>query len=130
MIDWESAYRTDPLVDIAIVGDNLARTAELQDILHRAWLGRAPDEALRHRLGLVRALTRLYYAGVLLSASATAQRTAPDTDIAAPTLAELADATHAGRLKAGTPATKHVLGKMFLAAFLTDVATPGFDLAV
>ncbi|NLS71007.1 hypothetical protein E3H11_19175 [Bradyrhizobium brasilense] len=130
MIDWESAYRTDPLVDLAIVGDSLARTPELESILHRAWLGRPLDEPLRARLAHVRALTRLYYAGVLLSASATAPRTIPDTSLAAPTLAELAEATRAGRLKAGTPAAKHVLGKMFVASFLTEVATPGFDLSV
>lgn len=130
MIDWESAYRTDPLVDIAIVSDCLARTPELEDILLQAWLGRTPDQPLRQRLGYVRALTRLYYAGVLLSASATAPRTAPDTDIAAPTFAEMQAAFRAGRLRIGTPSTKHVLGKMFLASFLTDVATPGFDLSV
>ena len=130
MVDWESAYRTDPLVDIAIVSDCLARTPELEGILLRSWLGRTPDEALHARLGYVRALTRLYYAGVLLSASATAPRAAPDTDLAAPTFAEMRAAFHAGRLRIGTPATKHVLGKMFLASFLTDVATPGFDLSV
>lgn len=130
MIDWESAYRTDPLVDLAVVGDSLARTPELQDILHRAWRGHPLNDALRARLAHVRALTRLYYAGVLLSASATAPRTAPDTSLAAPTLAELAEASRAGRIKAGTPAAKHVLGKMFLTSFLTDVATPGFDLSV
>ncbi|MHC2333872.1 phosphotransferase [Bradyrhizobium sp. USDA 4454] len=130
MIDWESAYRNDPLVDLAVVGDSIARTPELEDILHRAWLGGPLDEALRARLRLVRALTRLYYAGVLFSASATAPRGAPDTSLAAPTLAELAEAASAGRLRAGTPAAKHVLGKMFLASFMTDVATPGFDLSV
>lgn len=130
MVDWESAYRTDPLVDIAIVGDSLARSLELEDILHRAWLGRALDDALRARLGFVRALTRLYYAGVLLSASATAPRARPDTDITAPTLAELQQAFRVGRLRAGTRASSHVLGKMFLASFLSDVATPGFDITV
>ena len=130
LIDWESAYRTDPLVDLAVVGDSFARTPELEEILHRAWLGRPLDEALRDRLRLVRALTRLYYAGVLFSASATAPRAAPDMRIAAPTLAELAAATSAGRLRIDTPAAKHVFGKMFLASFLTDVATPGFDLSV
>jgi aminoglycoside phosphotransferase (APT) family kinase protein len=130
MIDWESAYRTDPLVDLAIVGDSLARTPELQTILHRAWLGRPLDDALADRLKLVRALTRLYYAGVLLSASATASRSTPDTSLAAPTLAELAAASRTGRFKIGTPAGKHVLGKMFLASFLTGAATPGFDLSV
>ncbi|QOZ33749.1 phosphotransferase [Bradyrhizobium sp. CCBAU 53421] len=130
MIDWESAYRTDPLVDLAIVGDSLARTPELESILHRAWLGRPSDEALRARLRLVRALTRLYYAGVLFSASATAPRDRPDTSLAAPTLAELAEASSVGRLKVGTSAAKHALGKMFLASFLSDAATPGFDLSV
>ncbi|MDH2385556.1 phosphotransferase [Bradyrhizobium sp. CER78] len=130
MIDWESAYRTDPLVDIAIVSDSIARTPELEDILHRAWLVRPLDEALRARLRLVRALTRLYYASVLFSASATAPRTIADTSLAAPTLAEFAEAARAGRIRIGTPAAKHVLGKMFLAAFLSDITTPGFDLSV
>ncbi|WP_157817195.1 phosphotransferase [Bradyrhizobium sp. SK17] len=130
MIDWESAYRSDPLVDLAIVGDSLARTPELETILHRAWLGRPLDDALAGRLKLVRALTRLYYAGVLLSASATARRTTPDTSLAAPTLAELAAASRTGRFRIGTPSGKHVLGKMFLASFLTGAVTPGFDLSV
>jgi aminoglycoside phosphotransferase (APT) family kinase protein len=130
MVDWESAYRNDPLVDVAIVLDSLARSPELEEVLLTAWLGRAPDEALRTRLGLVRALTRLYYAGVLFSASATIPRAAPDSNLTAPTTAEFRQAVHDGRLKVGTPATKHVLGKMFLASFFSGVATPGFDLAV
>ena len=130
MVDWESAYRTDPLVDIAIVGDHLARTPELEDILLRAWLGRTPDDALRVRLGFVRALTRLYYAGVLLSASATAPRAASDTSITAPTLADMQHAFSVGRLRVGTLAASHVLEKMFLASFLTEIATPGFDITI
>jgi aminoglycoside phosphotransferase (APT) family kinase protein len=129
MIDWESAYRTDPLVDIAIISDSLARSSELEEILHRAWLGRALDEALRVRLGYVRSLTRLYYAGVLLSASATAPRAAPDMSVAAPTLADMQQAFRTGRLRVGTRAASHVLGKMFLASFLSEVATPGFNLS-
>jgi aminoglycoside phosphotransferase (APT) family kinase protein len=68
MVDWESAYRNDPLVDVAIVLDSLARSPELEEVLLPAWLGRAPDEALRTRLGLVRALTRLYYMPACCSA--------------------------------------------------------------
>ena len=130
LIDWESAYRNDPLVDVAIMLDNFAPSPELEDALLRAWLGRAPDETLHGRLVPVRALTRLYYAGVLLSASAAASRAAPDTDLSAPTLGEFQQATRDGRLTPGTPMTKHVLGKMYLASFLTGVAPPGFDAAV
>ncbi|THD67237.1 MAG: hypothetical protein E7813_12085 [Bradyrhizobium sp.] len=130
MIDWESAYRNDPLVDVAIMLDGLARSPELESALLRAWLGCAPDKALFARLELVRALTRLYYAGVLLSASAAASSVTDDTDLSVPTVAEFRQAIRAGRLKAGTPQTKHILGKMFLASFLSGAATPGFDAAV
>ncbi len=130
MIDWESAYRNDPLVDVAIMLDNFAPSPELEDVLLQAWLGRAPDRALRERLAPVRALTCLYYAGVLFSASAAAAAAMGDTDLEAPTLAELQQAIRDGRLKPGAAETKHVLGKMFLASFLTGVAPPGFAAAV
>jgi aminoglycoside phosphotransferase (APT) family kinase protein len=130
LVDWESAYRNDPLVDLAIVADNLARTPQLETTLLQSWLGRAPDDALLARLALVRALTRLYYAGVLLSASATFPRAAPDTSLDAPTSAELQAAVGAGHLKPGAAETKHTLGKMYLASFMTGVATPGFGAAV
>jgi hypothetical protein len=54
--------------------------------LLRAWFGRAPDDALCARLELIHGLTRLYYAGVLLSASAAASWVTGATDLSAPTL--------------------------------------------
>jgi hypothetical protein len=130
LIDWESAYRNDPLVDVAILLDSFAITPELENVLLRAWLGRAPDETLHARLAPVRALTRLYYAGVFLSASAAAAWRTPDTDIAAPTREEFQRAIREGRLAPGTPQTKHILGKMFLASFYSGVTPPGFAAAV
>lgn len=130
LIDWESACCNDPLVDIAIMSDHLARAPDLEEALLRAWLGRAPDEALGVRLDLVRAFSRLYYAGVFFSASALAPRAAPDPSLTAPTLAALDRAFNTGRLKFGTPAHHHILGKMLVASFLTGCATPGFIVAV
>jgi aminoglycoside phosphotransferase (APT) family kinase protein len=130
MIDWESAYRNDPLVDVAIVLDNFAPSPELETVLLQAWHGRKPDKALRARLELTRALTRLYYAGVLFSASAAASRSTPDTDLSAATLLEFNQAIREGRLKPGAPETKHVLGKMFLASFFSGISPPGLSAAV
>lgn len=110
LVDWESAYPNDPLVDVAIQLDNLARGPELEEMLLRAWLGRAADATVRARLVQARALNRLYYAGVLLSASATRPRAAPDDDLAVP---------------AGAPLTAHNRGKLYLRAFLTGEAVPG-----
>jgi aminoglycoside phosphotransferase (APT) family kinase protein len=126
LIDWESAYRNDPLVDVAIMSDHFAGADELQATLLQAWLGRAPDAASLERLKHVAALTRLYYAGVFLSASALVPRAASDTGLAAPTMPALEQAVAAGRLKFGTRAHNHVVGKMFLASFLRDVPTPRF----
>lgn len=127
MIDWESAYRNDPLVDVAIMLDNLAPKPELQSILLRSWLDRAPDDTLLQRLARVRALTRLYYAGVLLSASATMPRTTPDADLSAPTLPEFERAMRDGRLKARARDAVHTAGKMYLAAFLSGGPVPALD---
>jgi thiamine kinase-like enzyme len=130
LIDWESAYCNDPLVDVAIMLDGVARCPEMDEVLLGAWLGRAPDESIRERLDVVRALTRLYYAGVFLSASAAASWVKEETDLSAPSAADFQRAVKAGRLKAGTAETKHILGKMFLSSFLSGVAAPGFDAAV
>jgi predicted Ser/Thr protein kinase len=130
LIDWESAYRNDPLVDVAITLDNFAPSPELERVLLQAWLGRMPDDALLARLGLIRPLTRLYYAGVLLSASAAASGPMADRDLSVPVLAEFRRTISSGRLIPGAPETKHILGKMFLYSFLTGIAPPGLDAAV
>jgi aminoglycoside phosphotransferase (APT) family kinase protein len=130
LIDWESAYQNDPLVDVATMLDNLAPSPELERVLLRACLGRNADESLLTRLTLIRALTRLYYAGVFLSASAAAPHATPDDDLSAPSLPEFRRAIRDGRHKAGAPETKHILGKMFLGSFIGNAAPPGFDAAV
>ncbi len=127
LIDWESAYRNDPLVDVAIVLDNLAPSPELEDVLLGSWLGRTPDDAVHAHLAPARALSRLWYAGVLLSASATAPRTAPDTDLSAPSVPQFLDAVRNGSLKPLTSEAVHTMGKMYLAGFLLGSAVPALD---
>jgi hypothetical protein len=102
----------------------------MEEVLLGAWLGCAPDESIRELLDVVRALTRLYYAGVFLSASAAASWVKEETDLSAPSAVDFQRAIKARRLKAGTAETKHSLGKMFVSSFLSGVAAPGFDAAV
>jgi len=130
LIDWESAYRNDPLVDAAIALDSFGFPRELEDGLLEASLGRTSGGDDRRRLAIVRALTRLYYAGVFLSASSASWRAAPDDDLAAPTPAEFRHALRNGHLAPGTPRTRHLLGKMYLDSFLTGSVPPDFEAAV
>lgn len=125
LIDWENGYRNDPLIDLATALDNFASSPGLEEELLLASLGRSPDSVLRERLAQVRALTRLFYTGVLFSASASGLRTRPDFTVAAPTSAELEQAIRTGQLVPETPETSHVLGKMFLSSFLSGAAPPG-----
>ncbi len=131
LIDWESAYRNDPMVDLATLIDSFAFPPEFEAILLKTRLGRVPDDAFYKRLTTVRALTRLYYAGVFLSASAASRtRTAPDTDLAVPTLEAFRQSVRAGALKARPHETMHTLGKMYLASFLSGNTVPGFGAAI
>jgi thiamine kinase-like enzyme len=116
LIDWETAYRNDPLVDVAILADNLAPTQEVQDALIESWSGRAADAALEQRLKPIRALTRLYYAGLLM----TTVTSAPPTinDLTALTQDEFNRRLGNGSLQAVAPETRIELAKIYLAGFL------------
>jgi len=130
LIDWESAYRNHPLVDVAIALDCFGKTPELESLLLQAWLGHKPEDALYAELTPVRALARLYYAGVFLSASFAALGALGDSNLDVPSISEFDRSIREGALTAGTPETKHILGKMYLRSFLTDVAAPGLEAAV
>jgi Ser/Thr protein kinase RdoA (MazF antagonist) len=125
LIDWESAYRNDPFVDVAVALDNFAPSPELETVLLKAWLDGERDEKVSAGLAAAQALTRLYYAGVLFSASAASNRLESDKDIAALTVDEFTRAIRSGWLKPDTFETSHALGKMYLASFLSGVRPPG-----
>jgi thiamine kinase-like enzyme len=125
LIDWESAYRNDPLVDVATALDNFSPSPELEEVLLQAWLGREPDRLMCDRLAQVRALTRLYYTGVLFSAAALGPRAAPETSLSALSAVEFEQAIRGKRLLPETPEASLALGKMFLASFLSGAVPPG-----
>jgi Ser/Thr protein kinase RdoA (MazF antagonist) len=127
LVDWETAGRNDPFIDVAILVDSLAPTPALRDALLQAWLGRTPDRAALARLTLARQLTRLYYAALMLSLAAMAPRsTPPDADLSAPTPAELQAAISAGRVSATGPDMLYTLAKMCLERFMRDLETTEF----
>jgi aminoglycoside phosphotransferase (APT) family kinase protein len=130
LVDWETAYRNDPLTDVAILVENFAQTPELERALVEAWFGGEPGRALRARLVLMRQFTRLYYAGLLLSIAASQPRETLETDLEAPSPNEFTAAFARGEHSAASPSTMLVLGKISLAAFLAGMTAPGFEEAL
>lgn len=119
--------------DLKIVSSERRETAKaaFEDALLEAWLGRPADGELRARLLLMRLLTRLYYAGLLLwIGHARAARAEPDADLVAPTREAFAAGVAKGTFQAGEPETMWTLGKMVLASFLAGSRSPGFESAL
>jgi aminoglycoside phosphotransferase (APT) family kinase protein len=123
LIDWELAFRNDPLADVAILTTEFAQTPELEDVLLEAAFGRAPDGALRDRLQVMRLLTRLFYGAIVLENFTQAPAPAMETFTPDGFRAAVAD----GRLASGAPETAYAFGRMSLRAFADGLATPGFD---
>jgi len=131
LIDWETAYRNDPLVDVATLTIFIADSPELEAVLLRAWLGRDPDRVQRARLVLMRSLARLFYGCASnLNAAHALGAVAPATDLSAPTRAEFNAAIEQGRLDVGLPEAQRLVGKMALRSFLADVTAPAFEEAL
>ncbi len=130
LIDWETSFRNDPLVDIAILTHESCASADLSEILLGAWLGHAPDSLIRARLVLMTQLTRLFYAGLIFGGAAGLPPPTPITELSAPTPAEFGAAVMEARLKPGGSEMLYVLGKMCLVGFLAGVDGPGFERAL
>jgi len=119
LIDWETAFRNDPHVDLAILCEAVAVTPVLKAALlagyAREGADRPPPTALR--LHQMRLMTRLFYACALLAGFARVPRESPEADLSAPTPAEFQQQLADGRLREGDPRTLFVLGKSLLAVF-------------
>ncbi|HEX5421378.1 MAG TPA: phosphotransferase [Gammaproteobacteria bacterium] len=99
LVDWELAFRNDPLIDVANLTNYLAPTPELGDVLLKSWHGREPEPPLRAKLLLARQFVRLGYACLTLTVSAGAAGEEPDGELRAPSLAEFHSAIAQGRMR-------------------------------
>ena len=125
LIDWETAYRNDPLTDIAILAENHAPSPDRAAMLLHAYLGREPTSAETARLRLMRQMVRLYYAGLLLSPSVNPA--APLDSLAAPGPDEFRAMISRGELSPVSRETLTVLGKMCLAGFIAECRASGYE---
>jgi aminoglycoside phosphotransferase (APT) family kinase protein len=130
LIDWDTAYRNDPVLDVAIMTMFLAAAPALQEVLLRSWLGRPADRVVRARLVLMRQMARLFYACANGLFVAAAQPGVSETDLAALTPAEYRAAVDHGRLIPGTAEAQRAGCKVSLGTFLAGLSAPGFEEAL
>src|SRR6478752_7103346 len=114
LVDWEMAFRSDPLADVANIANNFSDVLDVDTLVLEGWLGRSPDGDTRRRLSLMRDLQRLFAGCVMLSEFIG--RRDPEAELTALTPDEFRAAISRGELR-GTPELLFVLGKMHLAGF-------------
>jgi hypothetical protein len=114
LIDWELAFRNDPLADVANVANNFSDVPDVDTLVLEGWLGQPPDDDTRHRLTLMRDLQHLF-SGCLLLTEFIGRRD-PEAELTAMTPDEFRAAITRGELR-GTAELLFVLGKMRLADF-------------
>jgi Ser/Thr protein kinase RdoA (MazF antagonist) len=130
-VDWETAYRNDPLVDVATLAIFLGGAPELDAALLRSWLGREPDRPLAARLAVMRQFVRLFFGcAASLNAAHALPSIAPATDLDAPTREQFGEAVAHGRVALGSAEAQRLVGKIALASFLDTLSAPGFDEAL
>jgi aminoglycoside phosphotransferase (APT) family kinase protein len=127
LIDWETSFLNDPLVDPATAANFLATTGEQEDLLLERCLGRTPQAGDRARFTLMRQMSRLLYAGFMLSIAAARPLAEVEEDLTAPSLPEVFSSIAQGRLAVGAPDTMLVFGKAFLKEFLDCAHTAGYE---
>jgi aminoglycoside phosphotransferase (APT) family kinase protein len=123
LVDWELASLNDPLVDVAILTTEFGESHE--DALLEATFGIAPDKHVRARLHVIRLLTRLGYACIVLDSLKALPL--PPLAISEPfTPVTFRAAVNEGRLAPGTPEIAYAFARMSLSTFLDGLTAPGF----
>lgn len=114
LVDWELAFRNDPVADVANIANNFSAVPDVDTLVLEGWLGRSPDDDIRRRLALMRDLQRLFFGCLLLSEFLG--RRDPEPELVAMTPDEFRAAIMRSELR-GTPELLFVLGRMNLAGF-------------
>ena len=113
-----------PLLIFRSLWTNFAQTPALEAVLIKRWQGRTSDAPAVGRLSQVRALTRLYYAGVFFSAVAAKAGPVGEEDASAPWVQDICDGIRTGRIDRRSADVMSALGKLYLNAFMTGEVPP------
>lgn len=129
LIDWETACRNDPFIDLATLCSHLAPTPDLRDEVLRVGLRRAPTELDYARLTLMELVIKLFGGTILLLI--TSDPASPvQTDLAALTPAEFGAKVARGEFVPSQPNTTIAFAKMLLAQALCDFESPSTQRAL
>jgi aminoglycoside phosphotransferase (APT) family kinase protein len=130
LIDWETAFANDPLVDPAILAMFFGLEGPAEAPFLEAVFG-AVDEALTARFLLVRQACHMFFAAMMLTVGTRGQgaREAPIADFVSPDFAVVRAAVARGELQVGSPEGRLALAKAMLGRVLATTQGPALEAA-
>ena len=130
IVDWESAFRGDRFVDLAIAATNFMQDeAEIEPFL-QAYFGVGLNDYLRDRFFLMRRVSEMYYAlGFMSVASSRSPLMVADASMETPTLAQWRAKVGTGESRS-TSEGQVLVGKVFINECLRWMKTPRFEMAL
>ncbi len=115
-VDWEAAFVADAYVDLAAVANVYAHSPEDLEALLTAYFGRAPCEAERARLHLMRLINHLFYGAVMARGVAAAGGGVQFQTLSDSALAEIHQGLATGQFNLDSPAGQLTYARARLAA--------------
>lgn len=130
LVDWETAFAGDPMVDPAIIAMFLG----VEGAAEAAYLATAfgtVDEALTARFLLIRQACHMFFAAMMLIVGTRGRAAggAPITDLASPDFAVVRHALARGDLQVGSREGQLALAKGMLGRVLATAQSPAFEAA-
>ncbi|SEO99330.1 Phosphotransferase enzyme family protein [Rhodospirillales bacterium URHD0017] len=131
LIDWETAYANDPLVDVATLLLFFADAPGQDTDVLQSWLGRELDRRERARLVLAGLLVRLFYGcAASLNAAHGQKPVMAETNLVAPTREQFFALLEQKQWGAGSPEAQRLVGKMALGGFMGGLTSSEFEEAL
>ncbi len=129
LVDWESAFRNDPFVDLAIAANFFVKDEAQEESYLRAYFGEPASEYQLARFYLVRQAVSMFYATLLLLEASRAGLSI-DADQPAPGFRDFHQDLISGTVDVANAGVKAQYGMIHLREALRNMRTPRFKEAV
>ena len=129
IIDWETAFRNDRYVDLAIVGNSFLSNEGEEEIYLRTYFGDSLDDRKRARFFLMQQVCHMFYAMAFMRFVATARTSGVqlDTSMETPRRREYAQLIAAEKASLTSPEGQLQYAKVLLNEALANMKTKRFS---
>lgn len=126
VVDWEAAFRSDRYIDLATIAQSFVFTREQEEVYLGAYFGKPPTEYQQARFFLMRQITYMAYAMIMMEIVAAGGKASYDSSMNVPSLRELYMQMGAGAVSLASGEGQFLYAKVMLGEALRGMQTERF----